>query len=112
MTMRAAAQELLDELQSGWLLVEKLPHEVGWVRRVLGENAEWYQRFCREYLSRCRSHRHRSGRKPDTLIKRQDTIRVLEALARGEEVRSVYVERLLPYLKERVEFKVCGGEGL
>jgi hypothetical protein len=86
--MREAAWRMLQELRDQRLEVVV----VGTVRKVVGENPEWYQELCATYTS-WRRRRHR------TIIKRQHTMRVLEALAHERPIRSVYIERMERWLE-------------
>lgn len=108
--IREAALELLIELEHGQLHVELNPSSDpdwqarGWmVRQAEEENAEWYRNFCRQYTSgRKRPRRRRKAKLHDTLIKRAQTVKALERILEGR-TQSPYVERLMPFLKERVE---------
>lgn len=100
-------------------------------RAVQYQNAEWYQDFCSEYTARrremCRIHKRtrkvkgryctclpkekekrrwkfRNRRKHDTAIKRQDTIRGLRELIRGQCV-SGYAQRLADFIERRLANK-------
>ena len=65
------------------------------IRVVEERNPVWYRQFCAEYPS----SRQRDRKKPDTAIKRQNTLRALVELGRGE-MQSVYAVRLMPYVCE------------
>lgn len=96
MTERVAI-EMLEELESGYLEVCKVPgRDGGYVRVAVSVNCEWYSRFCRRFLvSRRRYPKLR------TIIRRCHTIRALQRIATGK-VDGVYVKRLMPFIEERV----------
>ncbi len=92
-----AAQQLLDELDNGWLEWGKSApiSDTDPRRRRVKEsvNAEWYQKFCAEYLS--------DRKLNDTIITRRTTRRVLERIAANKPIGSTYEERLLPFLEAK-----------
>ena len=92
-----AADELLEELESGYLEVCKIPgKEGGFVRVAVSVNCEWYRRFCRRFLVSRRRYP-----KPRTIIRRCDTIQALRRIVAGE-TGGAYVERLMPFVEERI----------
>lgn len=97
-----ALQEMLAELDSSRLEVILVPqryrtNEGGMVRVAVSKNAAWYRRFCAAYLS----SRRRRNLASDTAIKRQATIRTLEALIAGRPVRGLYASRLAALAERR-----------
>lgn len=98
MTTTEAARHLLDELEAGWLEVCMVSNlNGGYIRVPISVNAEWYSRFCAQYLSR-------SKRFPKlrTMIRRQHTIAALKRIEQGN-TRGVYAERLLPFIEDKVQ---------
>jgi hypothetical protein len=94
---KQCARLLLEELESGWLEVIKVPgRDGGYVRVPTSVNAEWYQRFCRLY-----EQGRRRYPKPRTIIKRCHTIRALGRLVEGGS-DGVYAERLAPFLEDKI----------
>jgi len=91
-SLRAAARDMLEELEAGWLEVIKVRTEDGWKRVVCNRNAEWYRHFCADHLS----HRHGRFPRPRTYIKRGATMKALARLIAGE-TNTIYAQRLLPY---------------
>lgn len=84
---------MLDELQSNWLEVCKIPTDDGRYKRVvMRRNADWYREFCGDFIS----YRHGRARRPRTLIKRYLTEAALRGLIEGR-CDTVYQQRLLPY---------------
>lgn len=87
MTLPEALQLMLNQLESHQLRVELAPlnprlrnyNEGGCKRVVVDANPIWYRRFCGRHLS----SRKRNHRKPDTKIKRANTLRALNQLIRG-----------------------------
>ena len=79
---------MLAELESSRLevcLAPLNPRMRGWVdggckRVCLSRNCHWYRQFCSAHLS----SRFRNHRKPDTRIKRANTIRALNQLIAGQ----------------------------
>lgn len=92
-----AARSLLEELESGGLVVAKFRTEDGWVRKPVSVNVRWYQEFCAENPSNRKRQRWKN---PRTIIKRCDTITALHRIARGN-LNGLYAQRLLPYLRKR-----------
>lgn len=68
------------------------------IRVVESRNPAWYRELCEEHSPSGRT-RPRSRSKPDTYIKRRRTLEALEELA-GGECRTIYAERLLPYVEQ------------
>ena len=62
----------------------------GMIRAVVSKNPDWYRKLCEDYPSA----RTRRSFKPDTKIKRNNIIKVLEKLSKGQKVRSKYVDDL------------------
>lgn len=85
------------ELESHMLAVALAPaprpmHAGHCVRVKVDQNPLWYRRLCAEFPSA----RRRRNPRPDTRIRRRETIIALDRLARtGGEVRFQYDERLL-----------------
>lgn len=96
--MRDNLQQLLDELESHRLDVQLVPlnprlrgfNEGGMKRVCADKNARWYASYCSRHLS----SRKRNHRKPDTKIKRRDTIRLLTRLCAGLTSKSKYADEL------------------
>lgn len=94
--MREAAFELMiAELESSRLEVGLVPErrqtcQGGMIRVALSRNCAWYRRYCADHPS-CRKRRNLAV---DTRIKRRDTLRLLDRLARGLRCRSKYEEPL------------------
>lgn len=96
MEQSVAAKLLLEELQSNWLEVCKVPgREGGYIRVPVSVNCDWYRRFCRNYK---RSRRRYP--KARTIIKRQHTEAALRRMIAGD-FGGVYAGRLLPFVEER-----------
>jgi hypothetical protein len=96
-----AVEAMRNELESSCLEVILVPqrrrtNEGGMVRVAVSKNATWYRKFCGAHLS----SRKRRNNAPDTAIKRADTLRGLDELARGE-CRSTYARRLLEIAERR-----------
>lgn len=97
--MQALASELLEELQSERLEVTKIPgRDGGYIRAVITQNPEWYQRLCERHQGR-----RRRFPRSRTIIKRQDTLRVLRQLAEGDSRPTLYQERLLGVLEQEAK---------
>ena len=95
MRYREAAQCMLDELEAGCLCVTKGPGaSSGYVRIVLSQNADWYRRFCREWVRHRRDKRY----KPRTIIKRCHTENALRRIIDGR-AEGCYAERLHWHVK-------------
>lgn len=97
-----AAAELLAELESSRLEVVLVPqkqrtNEGGMIRVAASRNAAWYRRFCAAYPS----GRIRRNNAPDTRIRRRETLRALESIVSGNERKSAYFFRLLPFINAR-----------
>ncbi len=105
------AQAMADELERNRLTVVLTPAEqednVGAsVRTVVGENPEWYQKFCAAH----RSRRVTTQRKFKTAIKREHTIRALRAIGSGRRqvrragiaIAPAYGRWLLPIIRAEV----------
>ena len=93
------AAELLQELRHSRLVVIKFrTAEGGYNRASISQNPPWYQSLCsREMRGRRRYPR------PRTIIKRVDTIKALEKIARGRPVDGVYMERLIAVVDQEIE---------
>jgi hypothetical protein len=84
MTLRQAIEQLLNELESHQLRVELVPlnprlrgYNEGGCKRVCSDlNPKWYRHLCAAHLS---SREVRRG-KPDTRIKRRNTLRALRQM--------------------------------
>lgn len=88
-------QCMLDELEAGALEVQLAPaprpaHEGHCIRVIANLNARWYRDFCAEHLSA----RLRRNPRPDTIIRRRDTIRALRAMIAGRSTGPIYAARL------------------
>lgn len=93
---RRIAGELLEELESGWLEVAKIPSQQGgYVRVPLSVNCEWYQAFCKRFMRPRRRYP-----KPRTFIKRCHTVRGLEEIKSGR-AETEYARRLIEVVRER-----------
>lgn len=99
-TIRQVLRHMLEELESNRLEVCKVPSrressdgrsEGGYIRVVCSTNAEWYRRFCANYM------RHRRG-KMRTFIKRCDTIKALNRMLAGDR-ETEYAKRLMRELE-------------
>ena len=102
MTLPDALAEMLAELASHQLCVVLVPapdprHEGHCVRARADQNPRWYRAFCAAHLA----SRLRRNPRPDTLIKRANTLAVLERLAAGRESRSKYAAELLAIAERR-----------
>jgi hypothetical protein len=98
------AEWMLYELESNYLEVVLIPardqrHEGHYIRAVQYQNADWYRKFCAEYLS----GRRTQNAKGRTLIKRRETIRALQKILQGVVDDSVYVERLLDFMEREAK---------
>ena len=93
MNIRELASRLLDELESGYLEVCKIPSpHGGYIRVPVSVNTEWYSRFCRRHTKgRRRYPKHR------TIIRRCHTRAALRRMAAGD-IRGLYAERLLDFI--------------
>jgi len=63
------------------------------IRCVQSQNPRWYQSFCALHIS----SRGRMRRKPDTKIKRRETLRALAMLSQGRN-GTQYTERLRRFI--------------
>jgi hypothetical protein len=89
-SLRTLLASMLQELESGRLVVAKWPSSRGgYVRGALSCNCEWYRHLCGRHLGYRR--RHPRAR---TIIKRQATVLALQRMIRGN-LRGVYAERIL-----------------
>lgn len=102
------AEQMRHELASHRLEVVLVPSPVEhWPtdrqRRVVCErNPGWYREFCRQYPTN--RSRPRQRRKPDTLIKRQHTLRALAEIEDGR-IETEYAKRVYPFVvKEAQEY--------
>lgn len=91
--IRRLALILLEELDSGYLEVVKVPIEGGYIRVAVSVNAQWYRAFCKQYLW----SRSKRFPKPRTIIRRQHTRAALKRIAKGN-CAGVYAERLLEFM--------------
>lgn len=100
------AEQMREELASRRLDVVLVPSPVehwptGRQRRaVCGRNPTWYRQLCSQYHSR--RSRPRRRRKPDTLIKRQHTLRALAEIEDGR-IDSEYAQRVYPFVVSEAE---------
>ena len=92
------AARMLEELDSGYLEVCKVPgRQGGYVRVVCNCNAEWYRVFCRRF-----ERGRRRYRKPRTIIRRCHTRKALLHLAAGKN-GTVYSGRLVEFMERWYE---------
>lgn len=98
---RIALRGMLAELTSHRLEVilapSKLPDRAergDMIRVTLDRNADWYRRMCDDHPST----RKRKNRAPDTMIKRQHTIRALEDMIRTGYADAPYEHLILRYV--------------
>ena len=99
--MRDVFAMMAEELEGSYLEVVKIPSRYGgYIRVPVSVNAEWYQVFCRQYLST-----RRRFPRPRTLIKRGDTLNALARLHSGN-FRGVYAERLLEFVNDWYEEQI------
>lgn len=98
-TEQVAAGYMLNELQQLKLVVCKIKTDDGYVRVPICSNPDWYSKLCNGYLkSRKRYPKMR------TIIKRCNTIRLLERIASGiQNEDTAYAIRIRPLLKEWLE---------
>ena len=100
---REAAQAMLWEMEREHLIVTLAPAPFGerMIRVVECRNPEWYRELCREFSpSRRRRPRVRKDKYTDTFIKRREVLKTLRAITRGEDPKSIYTERLKPYIED------------
>lgn len=100
--LREAAADLLGELEQNRLEVgvARLA-DGGGIRVVISCNAAWYRRLCGQYLG-VRGQRGSRFRRPRTVIRRSCTVKALRRFLAGTyDPRSVYQERLRPFIEER-----------
>jgi hypothetical protein len=107
---REAVHSLLAELEGARLDVVLIPapeprHSGHCIRVAAEYNADWYRELCAEYQSSRRRNRLNDN---DTRIKRKDTIRALERALAGH-FESAYVDRLMPFIRERMKEMRGGG---
>ena len=81
---------LIEDLMSRQLKVDLVPGREPrkWVRIVEEQNPGWYRRLCAAYP--VRTHK----KKPSTIIKRRDILRILKRLEQGLPTRSHYAKDL------------------
>lgn len=100
------AEQMHHELASRRLEVVLVPSPVEhWPtdrqqRVVCERNPAWYREFCRQYPSR--RSRPRQRRKPDTMIKRQHTLRAMAEIENGR-IDSEYARRVYPFVAKEAE---------
>lgn len=90
---------LLNELESNQLQVCLAPskrklNEHDQIRVALSRNCSWYRRFCSQHISKRATRRG----KPDTLIRRQHTLKALNRLLSGKPRNTIYEQRILAIL--------------
>lgn len=102
--LRETARHMRHELDSRRLQVELAPSRVpeiaatgGKIRVVVERNPRWYRDFCAAHPKARSKPRRRS--KPDTMIRRELTLRALDELASGQ-CATVYARRLLPVVED------------
>jgi hypothetical protein len=94
-SVRAKASRLLAEFREGYLSVAKVPGRFGgYIRVPMSVNAEWYQRFCRKYMSTRKRYP-----KTRTIIRRFATERGLQNVIAGKTT-GIYVERLIAFIED------------
>jgi hypothetical protein len=120
----AAAQELLDELESSRLEVILVPQRIhtnegGCVRVAISKNVRWYRAFCAAYTARRFKKNAKGVKVPyqrknaahDTLIKRSQVVNTLRAIAAGRPAPSCYGYRLAPLVEVRAaQIRAAGVE--
>lgn len=85
---------MLNELQSSWLEVTKIPSQHGgYIRVPVSVNAEWYSRFCSRF-----QRTRRKYPKLRTIIKRCHTIAALKRMQQGDRI-TTYARRLLDFME-------------
>lgn len=106
MDLRPYFQDMLDELDSGWLDVVLVPsrrwecsRRGGMVRLTQSQNAEWYRKLCAKYSS----SRIRKNALHDTKIKRANVRSTLRMLIAGRKTPSYLVPDLQWEAKQREE---------
>src|SRR4051794_35935647 len=92
------ATEMLNDLETWRLEVVLIPapdpqHSCHRVRCVQSQNPVWYRKFCELYPS----GRQRRSWKPDTRIKREQTVRALKRIIDGD-YSGEYADRLLHFI--------------
>jgi len=86
---------MLDELESSYLEVVKIPSQQGgYIRVAVSVNAEWYSWFCKKYTTSRRRYP-----KTRTIIRRKNVVSALRRLMRGDD-RGVYAERLIAFAQD------------
>jgi len=97
-TINDLAKEFLFDLEGSFLEVVLIPapdprHYQHMVRAVQFQNCKLYRDFCAKYP-------RGNKKKASSIIKRDHTIKALHKIISGDLDDSIYVERLLSYLKE------------
>lgn len=94
--VKALEGEMLDNVLEVVLVPTRtFVNECGCIRAVQSRNADWYRKLCARYASpRTRKGQVRSC-KADTRVRRQNILRVLRRLIRGDTSRSTYVRDIL-----------------
>jgi hypothetical protein len=102
MNLQPYLEDMLGELESGWLEVVLTPSRFqecaergGKIRVVQNQNAEWYKNLCNKFTSQ----RGRKRRLHDTSLKRRNVIQILRTLIKNNKSNSY----LAPYLLEEAE---------
>ncbi len=98
----ASLQEMLAELESNQLEIVLTPaprpaHEGHMIRVRAGQNPRWY----REHCARFPSSRRRRNPRPDTRVRRRDTVKALRDMLSGGS-RSRYAVELCRIAIRRV----------
>lgn len=98
-TEQVAAGLMLEELRQLKLEVCKIKTNDGYIRVPICSNPDWYSKLCDGYLkSRKRYPKMR------TIIKRCDTIRLLERISSGiQNEDTAYAQRIRPLIEEWLE---------
>ena len=71
----------------------------GCIRVAVTRNPTWYQSFCLRYKRNPLSKR----KKPRTIIKRRETLSLLEGLMEGKDMKSKYLDHLTEIAKSLSE---------
>ena len=75
-------------------------HGGHFIRVVEERNPRWYRQLCDRHLKVRSRRRRRRAKFVDTAIKRGHVLRALQQFERGTPPRSIYAERLWPFLED------------
>lgn len=98
--MSRKSQQMLCELESNQLVTILVPSKRhdrrDWdhVRCNVSVNPPWYRRLCAANISKRGTRRG----KPDTIVRRRETLKALDRLISGHPKGTVYEERILQML--------------